>query len=104
VQGITPPNFNISTAFDTVSDKNRKGNYYENDVPLLDKFIKGLGLSGVENLEGLKNYFNISKTDGDISSIFHFFDFIKNGAFFMAWADHYAEQAKKMAQSLGFAA
>jgi len=44
------------------------------------------------------------KLDGDISSIFHFFDFIKNGAFFMAWADHYAEQAKKMAQSLGFAA
>lgn len=85
------PNFN------DFSKSNPKG-IQKTDKPLLEQFIRHLQINGADTLESLKS--KLSKLSPN-ENLRNFTSYVLNGAFFKHWADHYAEQAKKMAKSLG---
>jgi hypothetical protein len=102
----------ITTSFkaeDQLELLNKQLNLLDNDKSLLKNFFvkkvffKNLGITNFDNLNQAINKFK-EKSPDKIQEIIQFVSLIKNGAFFKHWADHYAEQAKKMAQSLGLAA
>jgi len=80
---------------------NKQLKLQEHDESLLNEFLESLKL-GI-NLENLNpDIFRLIKEcPGKIKEIIQFVSLINNGAFFRDWADHYAEQAKKMFNSLG---
>ncbi len=81
-------------------ESNPKG-IQETDKPLLESFISHLGIRGAKSLDNLKS--KLSSIDAS-QNLENFISYVRNGAFFKHWADHYAEQAKIMASSLGLAA
>jgi hypothetical protein len=97
-------------------NNSNKAGIKSSDKPLLGSFIRHLGIEGVENLEDLKLKLNqvlnqnqnSGYTDDESETELtnarnnsrDFISYVRNGAFFKHWADHYAEQAKKMAQIL----
>jgi hypothetical protein len=81
------------------SSNNEKG-IRKADKPLIDSFIGQLGFQDIKTLEILKSKLSSLDPSPDLR---YFISYVRNGAFFKHWADHYAEQAKKMASSLGLA-
>ena len=73
----------------------------QTDKPLLESFISHLGIQGAETLENLKSKLNNLESS---DNLINFISYVRNGAFFKHWADHYTKQAQEMSKSLGLAA
>jgi hypothetical protein len=82
-------------------DSNNPKGIQATDKPLLDSFIRQLRIKGTDSLESLKSkLLNLDQSE----NFSNFISYVRNGAFFKHWADHYTKQAKKMASSLNLAA
>jgi hypothetical protein len=73
------------------------------DKPLLEEFFKILNITEIKNFNNLKRVIKElnNKFPQHIEEIAQFISFVKNGAFFKHWADHYTKQAQDIAKSLG---
>jgi hypothetical protein len=72
----------------------------DSETPLLESFISHLEIASARTLDDLKLKLNSLKSSDNLKS---FISYVCNGAFFKHWADHYADQAKRMASSLKLA-
>ena len=80
---------------------NKQLKLQEHDESLLNEFLESLKLGIIlDNLNQAINKFK-ENPPYKIQELIQFVSLINNGAFFKHWADHYAEQAKKMFNSLG---
>lgn len=75
----------------------------ECDKYLLEEFFKILNITEIQNFNSLKKVIKLLNNNLPlyIEEIAQFISFVKNGAFFKHWADHYTKQAQDIAKSLG---
>ena len=81
-------------------NSNPKG-IQETDKSLLNSFISHLGIRGAKSLDKLKSKLSRLQPSKDLEN---FISYVRNGAFFKHWADHYTKKAQEMASLLGLAA
>lgn len=91
------PNLDKLLTFEK-ADESMLKKYFDKKV-----FFRNRGIRNITDLKSTVNRLQGTYPD-KTSKIIEFISLIKNGAFFKAWADHYTEQAKALANSLGLAA
>jgi sRNA-binding carbon storage regulator CsrA len=79
-------------------DKKLLKEYFDKKV-----FFRNRGIKNFNNLKQVIEKLK-EKSPEKIQEIVQFLSFVKNGAFFKHWADHYTKQAQKMSKSLGLTA